>query len=107
MTRTNDRLPRLTDDERRANLGKAMEVRHKRAELKKALKCRKATMADVLNGDDGFVAGMRVLDLIRSMPGYGSARARKLMTRLGIDERRRVGGLGPRQRAKLLDAFGE
>lgn len=44
--------------------------------------------------------------LVRALPGYGQAKADALLHEVGIDEGRRVGGLGSQQRNALLNAVG-
>ncbi len=101
-------LPRLTPEQRQANLDKAAASRRERAEVKNRLKHSGASILDVLEqGRRNEVIGkMRVLDLLQSMPGLGKVRARQLMDRLGISESRRVRGLGTNQIAALRREFG-
>src|SRR3712207_4065679 len=101
-------LPRLTPEQRQANLEKAAASRRERAEVKNRLKHSGASIAEVLDeGQRNEVIGkMRVLDLLQSMPGLGKVRARQLMERLGISESRRVRGLGSNQVAALQREFG-
>ena len=44
--------------------------------------------------------------LIESLPGYGKAKAAKLMEELDISASRRIEGLGTRQRDELLERLG-
>jgi hypothetical protein len=101
-------LPRLTPEQRQANLDKAAASRRERAEVKNRLKHSGASILDVLEqGRRNEVIGkMRVLDLLQSMPGLGKVRAKQLMDRLGISESRRVRGLGTNQVAALRKEFG-
>ncbi len=101
-------LPRLTPEQRQANLDKAAASRRERAEVKNRLKHSGASLVDVLRqGQDNDVIGkMRVVDLLQSMPGLGKVRARQTMERLGISESRRVRGLGVNQVAALEREFG-
>ena len=46
---------------------------------------------------------MRVKYLLESLPQVGKITAAKLMEEIGIDEARRVQGLGSRQKAQLLE----
>ena len=46
---------------------------------------------------------MPVRALIESLPGYGKAKAAKIMDELEISPKRRVQGLGARQREALLE----
>ena len=99
-------LPQLSPEERAANLAKAAEVRQKRAVIKADLKSGKLTAAKVLGmAEDPIVARMKVSALVESLPGYGKAKAAKLLDELGISETRRVQGLGVRQREDLVKAL--
>jgi hypothetical protein len=100
-------LPVLTDEERAAALEKAARVRAERAEVKNRLKTGAATLPDVIkDGATSDVIGkIRVSSLLESMPGVGKIRARQIMERLDIDEKRRVRGLGANQRKALEDEF--
>ena len=98
-------LPQLTDEQRKEALAKAAEARHARAELRANIKSGKVTLEEVLNSDDPVATRMKVSALIESLPGYGKAKAAKIMGELGISESRRVKGLGARQREQLLAAL--
>lgn len=101
-------LPRLTPEQRQANLDKAAASRRERAQVKNRLKHSGASIMDVLQqGQENDVIGkMRVVDLLQSMPGLGKVRARQMMERIGISESRRVRGLGANQLAALEREFG-
>jgi hypothetical protein len=101
-------LPRLSTEQRQANLEKAAASRRERAEVKNRLKHSGASIMEVLHqGQENDVIGkMRVLDLLQAMPGLGKVRARQLMERLSISESRRVRGLGTNQIAALEREFG-
>lgn len=98
-------LPQLTDEQRKAALEKAAAARHARAELRDNIKSGKVTLAEVLESDDPIANRMKVSALIESLPGYGKAKAAKVMEDLGISASRRVKGLGARQREQLLEAL--
>ena len=100
-------LPQLTDEERKVALEKAKLARSARAELRTQIKSGEKTIADVLaEKDNPVVDKIKVITLIESLPGYGKAKASKLLSELGISETRRVKGLGERQRAALLERLG-
>lgn len=101
-------LPRLTPEQRHANLEKAAASRRERAEVKNRLKHSGASITEVLHQGrhNEVIAKMRVIDLLQSMPGLGKVRARQLMERLNISESRRVRGLGANQIAALEREFG-
>lgn len=99
-------LPSLTPEQRSEALKKAAAARHARAALRDDIKAGKVTMAEVFEMDDDVARRMKVSALIEAMPGYGKAKAAKIMDELGISESRRVQGLGVRQREQLLARFG-
>ena len=96
-------LPQLTDEQRKAALEKAAQARHERAELREKIKSGKVTLEEVLDSDDPIAFRMKVSTLIESLPGYGKAKAAKIMDELGISATRRVKGLGARQREQLIE----
>ena len=83
-------LPQLTDEQRKAALEKAAQAR---------------SLESVLESDDPIASRMKVSTLIESLPGYGKAKAAKIMDELGISASRRVKGLGARQREQLVEAL--
>ena len=101
-------LPELSDEQRKEALEKAAQARKARAELRDKIKNGEVSLAEVLaSGDDPVIARMKVSMLIESLPGYGKAKAARLMQELEISESRRVKGLGTRQREQLLERLGE
>jgi len=100
-------LPKLSDADRQAALKKAAEARQKRAELRAKIKSGDMTFAQAMAQDsDPIVARMKVSTLLESLPGYGKAKASKLMDELDISSNRRVQGLGARQREQLMARLG-
>ncbi len=98
-------LPQLSDEQRKAALEKAAAARHARAELRENIKSGNITVEEVLDSEDPIANRMKVSALIESLPGYGKAKAAKIMEDLGISPSRRVKGLGARQREQLLEAL--
>ena len=98
-------LPTLTDEQRKAALEKAAQARHARAELREKVKTGKVSLKEVRDSTDPIAERMKVSALIESLPGYGKAKAAKIMDELGISATRRVKGLGARQREQLLEAL--
>ncbi|MCE5203746.1 MAG: integration host factor, actinobacterial type [Coriobacteriales bacterium] len=100
-------LPNLSEADRKAALEKAAQARQARKELRQKIKSGKMSFADVMkNADDPIVARMKVSTLLESLPGYGKAKAAKIMDELEISESRRVQGLGARQREMLMAKLG-
>ena len=84
-------IPQLSPEERQAALEKAKAARIKRAEVRDDLKSGKLSLEKVL---------------IETLPGYGKAKAEKIMKELQIAESRRLRGLGERQQTALLERLG-
>ncbi|HBN94700.1 MAG TPA: integration host factor [Firmicutes bacterium] len=100
-------LPYLTQDEKLNALKKAQEMRSKRAELRLKLKKGSLSLQEVLDSaDDEVIARMRVTYLLQSLPQVGKVTSDKIMREIGINENRRVQGLGKRQREQLLERLG-
>lgn len=85
----------------------AVAARRARAAVKHAVATRARSPLDVLEAgwaaSDSAEAGLRVRELLASVPGLGPVRTAKVMAELGIAESKRVGGLGVRQRDILHD----
>lgn len=100
-------LPKLSLEEKRKALKKAQEVRSKRAKIRQNLKNGKTSILEVLaNINDDVVARMRVVYLLESLPRIGKVKTKKIMNDIGIDETRRIQGLGNRQRQALIERLG-
>ncbi len=99
-------LPTLTPEQRAEALAKAQEARKERSELLAALKAGTLSLADVLARQDNVAKKTKVTQVLKALPGYGPAKVAALIEKLGIDENRRVGGLGEQQRARLLAEIG-
>jgi len=100
-------VPQMSDEQRAAALARAQEARRLRAEMTELLKTGSLTLAEVFERaeSDDLVAGTKISKVIVAMPGMGKVTAKRLMEEHGIDERRRIRGLGSRQRRVLLELF--
>lgn len=100
-------LPTISDEQRRAALEKAAEIRRARAELKEQLKSGKTTLTAVLDRaeSDEMVGKLKVSAVLQAMPGIGKVKATQIMEKLKIAESRRLRGLGDQQRRALLAEF--
>ena len=100
-------LPILTAEEKRKALEKAQAMRKARADLRDKLKNGELKLEDVIGKEDPVVARMKVSYLLKSLPRVGKVKADKIMEEVGINESRRVQGLGKRQKQALLARFFE
>ena len=100
-------VPVLTNEQRVAASAKAVEVRTKRAALRRQLKESKISFNEVLAvvDSDEIVSGMRVVTILESLPGIGKIKAASLMENCDIALSRRMKGLGSSQAQKLRSAL--
>jgi len=100
-------LPPMTPEQRAAGLEKAKAANAERAKVKSDLKSGAVTLAGVIAAAEGSdaIGKMKVSAVLRALPGVGDAKASKVMAELGIDGKRRLRGLGDRQRAALEEKF--
>ncbi|MCU1578668.1 MAG: guanylate kinase [Rhodoglobus sp.] len=99
--------PAPPDVDRAAAARAAIAARRARAAIKHDIATRTRTALDAAqrgwDAPDSAEAGLRVTELLSSVPTLGPTRTAKVMTKLGISDKKRVGGLGVRQRHKLAD----
>lgn len=100
-------MPTLTPEERLAALEKGKVARKKRADFLSQLKGGSHSVAAALEEacDDDILGRTKVLNFIKSFPGYGTMKAQKIMSECKIAETRRLHGLGVRQRQALIDTM--
>lgn len=103
-------MPRIAppDVDRVAAAHAAVAARRARASVKLSVHNRSRTAGDVVESAWAqppamAEASLRVRELLTSIPTLGPLRAAKAMRSLGIAESKRVGGLGIRQRERLVD----
>lgn len=92
----------------RAAAGRAaIAARRARAAVKQLIASKQKTALAVAQSawSDPESAGatLRVTELLTSVPTLGPARVGRVMAELGISDKKRVGGLGVRQRIRLRD----
>ena len=99
--------PQLTPEQRAAALEKAALARRVRAEVKERLKMGVLSLPDLFREMDAnpILAKLKVVAVIESLPGVGKVKAKRLMEELEIAPSRRLGGLGTKQKAALLNKF--
>jgi guanylate kinase len=95
----------ITDDQRREYLEKAKAARKQLAEIRRKMKWMEVEPLAVL--DDPEAQRMRLRYFIASLPGVGKTKTEQILEELGIDEKRRLGSLGCRQRDKIVKLLNE
>ncbi|GAA4882621.1 integration host factor, actinobacterial type [Actinomycetospora straminea] len=98
-----------TEAERPIAVEASAIARRSRAELKEMLKHGKISVSGAIEraGSDEAIARMKILELLRALPGVGKVRAQQLIERLEVAPTQRVGGLSERQRKALLGEFAQ
>lgn len=95
--------PQLDSETRRANGMKAVAARRERADIKRRLKEGTLDLRSLLALESEAKDRMLVMEMLESLPFIGEIRAKELMERIGISSRRRIAGLGVKQRDRLLE----
>jgi guanylate kinase len=96
-------LPPPIDPETRKRYAElAIAARRERALVKQRLKEGSLSISEALDHPTGAVSRMKVSEMLEALPQVGAIRATALMERIGISRKRRIAGLGVRQRRELL-----
>ena len=98
----------LSDEARKRGLEKARLVRKKRSEIKEQLKKGKTNMGKLFGDQElfeNYIAGMKVLNIVSSLPGNGRLHAVKVLEELKISPHKKIGGLGKIQKENFYKHF--
>ena len=100
--------PTLTPEQRQQALEKAAIARRQRAEVKEKLKMGGLNLTELFEQLDtpdpssDMLAKLKVVSVLESLPGVGKVNAKRLLKGLDISDGRRLGGVGDKQRERLL-----
>lgn len=83
-------------------LGKANEVRSRRATLKRDLKAGKVSIHTLLQEPPEYVETAKVMDMLLAVPKYGRVKVNKVLHQCRISPSKTIGGLSERQRDELV-----
>jgi hypothetical protein len=83
-------------------LGRANEIRTKRAALKRDLKAGRASIHVLLLEPPEFVETAKVFDMLLATPKIGRVKANKVLQVCRISPSKTIGGMSERQRAELI-----
>ena len=86
-------------------LAQANRVRLARSALKRRLAAAELDAAQMLAAFPPEAAGMALGELLMSQRGWGSARCRRVLVPLGLDEAKALGALTERQRRLVRAAL--
>jgi guanylate kinase len=93
--------PTLSAEERARAGAAAVAARRQRAEVKAKISQGEMSFQQAIYSPSIAVQKMRVIDLLRALPGVGEKRAVLIMERIQISPTRRIAGLGKRQISAL------
>lgn len=83
-------------------LARANEIRLGRAQVKRDIHAGRKSLPTTLLDPPGCVDSALVEEIIRALPRFGAARARKLMHEAFVGPSRRVGNLTEREQKALV-----
>ncbi|MDP1849931.1 MAG: integration host factor, actinobacterial type [Solirubrobacteraceae bacterium] len=83
-------------------LGRANDVRTKRATLKKDLKGGRVSIHTLLLDPPEYILTAKVFDMLLAVPKYGRVKVNKVLTQCRISPSKTIGGLSERQRNELV-----
>ena len=95
----------MTLEKSRAGTAKSAERRSARRQLRECIKQGQVEVPSILESQDEHVQTMRVEYLLLSVPRIGKKTAAKILDQLGYDAKKRISGLGSRQKETLLEAI--
>ncbi|MET8509854.1 integration host factor, actinobacterial type [Streptomyces sp. NPDC004787] len=98
-------IPSLTAERRAEALQRALLLRRARASLLQDIARNRASLEEVLERKDEVAGRIRVRRVLEAFHGIGKVRSSALLAELRIAESRRIRGLGPHQRRRLIDAL--
>jgi hypothetical protein len=87
-------------------LGRANEVRSRRAKLKWQLRDGRVRVDEVLAAPANYLATAEVFDLLVAAPKIGPVKAAQLLTTARISQSKTVSQLSERQRGRLIELLG-
>jgi hypothetical protein len=105
-SRQSNTAPERSLGQRMDALGRANDVRSRRAALKADLKRGAVSISDVLAAPPEFLLTAKVVDLLMAAPKCGRVKSAKIMEQCRISPSKTIGGLSERQRTELLAYFG-
>ena len=100
--------PNLSEESRRKGLERGRIVRKKRSEIKSSLKEGKTKLKTLFSDKklfENYISGMKVMNIISSLPGNGRVHAVEILKELKISPNKKMGGLGKNQKENFLKHF--
>jgi len=100
--------PHISKEKRDAALIKARDYKAQRAEIKQSIKKGLVEFNTFFSEDYCFndiISNMKLIDMIKSIPGVGDVKAQKILKYLSISWRKTIKGLGKKQKENFKKYF--
>jgi S13-like protein len=94
--------PERSLTQRMEALGRANDIRSRRAKLKIELKAGRQTIHQLLLHPPEYLETAKVFDIMLAVPKYGRVKVNKILTQCRISPSKTIGGLSERQRGELV-----
>lgn len=91
-----------------SDIANARNIRKIRSVIKANIKMGRISIEKVLSDEDSYgkyIANMKLIDLVSSLPGYGKKSGEKILARLKISSCKTIRGLGKKQYAGFIEYF--
>jgi len=101
-------FPSISNEKRDEGLRKARQYKTTRAPIKKSIKKGTSDFNIFFikgNSYSDVIANMKLIDMIKSIPGIGDIKARKVMKSLNISWRKTIKGLSKKQKENFKKYF--
>jgi len=100
--------PQISKEKRDKGLKKARQYKIQRAQIKKSIKKGTADFNTFFISNNSYsdvIANMKLIDMIKSLPGIGNIKAQKIMKSLNISWRKTIKGLSRKQEENFKNYF--
>jgi hypothetical protein len=101
-------FPYISKEKRDEALKKARDYKSQRAQIKQSIKKGLVDFNTFFIKDDylnDVIANMKLMDMIKSIPGIGDIKAQKIMKTLCIGGRKKIKGLSKKQKENFKKYF--
>jgi len=91
-----------------SDIANARNIRKMRSVIKADIKSCKISLEKVLSDKDTYekyIANMKLIELVGSLPGYGKKSGGKVLAKLKISSCKTIKGLGQKQQASFIKYF--
>jgi hypothetical protein len=101
-------IPHISEEKRDESLKKARYYKSRRAEIKRSLKKGLVNFSTFFAEGNAYIdliANMKLIDMVKSLPGIGDIKAQKILKSLGISRRKTINGLSKKQNINFKKYF--